>query len=105
MAVIKSKKARKYSIKAFILLFFIKFLIADPNPAQGEIDNGQITKATRAIKNIEIIKLPSLGKNPEAAMLDIVHALGFTIWNKAASWNFNGLESSSLILLKDPIIL
>ena len=36
MAVIKSKKARKYSIKAFILLFFIKFLIADPNPAQGD---------------------------------------------------------------------
>ena len=85
MAVIKSKNAKKYSINAFNLLFLTKFLIAEPKAAQGEIDNGQINKATNAIKNIEKIKLPSLGKNPEAAMLEIVHALGFTIWNKAAS--------------------
>ena len=42
MAVIKSKKAKKYSINAFILLFFTKFLIADPKAAQGVIDKGQI---------------------------------------------------------------
>ena len=105
MAVIKSKIAKKYSIKAFNLLFFTKFLIAEPKAAQGEIDKGQIISAIKAIKNIEKIKLPSFGKNPDAAILEIVHALGFTIWNKAASWNFKGLESSSLILLKDPIIL
>ena len=105
MAVTKSRKARKYSIKAFILLFFTKFLIAEPNAAQGDIDIGHIINATIAIKNIEIIKFPSLGKNPEAAILEIVHAFGFTIWKSAASWNFKGLELSSLILLNDPIIL
>ena len=105
MAVTKSKKARKYSIKAFILLFFTKFLIAEPNAAQGDIDIGHIINATIAIKNIEIIKFTSLGKNPEAAILEIVQALGFTIWNRAASWNFSGREPSSLILLKEPIIL
>ena len=105
MAVIKSKNAKKYSIITFILLFFTKFLIADPKAAHGEIDIGQIIKAITAIKNIEKIKFPSFGKNPEAAMLEIVQALGFTIWNKAASWNFKGLELSSLILLKEPIIL
>ena len=105
MAVIKSKNAKKYSISAFNLLFFTKFLIAEPKAAQGDIDKGQIIRATKAIKNIEKIKFPSFGKNPEAAMLEIVQALGFTIWNKAASWNFKGLELSSLILLKEPIIL
>ena len=79
MAVIKSKKAKKNSIITFILLFFTKFLIPDPNAAQGEIEIGQIISATEAIYNIEINKLPSLDKNPEAAMLEIVHALGFTI--------------------------
>ena len=105
MAVIKSNNAKKYSIKAFILLFFTKFLIAEPNAAQGDIDKGHIIKAIVAIKKIEITKLPSFGRKPDAAILEIVQALGFTIWNKAASWNFKGLESSSLILLKEPIIL
>ena len=36
-------------------------------------------------KIIAKIRLPSFGKKPDAAILDIVHALGFTIWNKAAS--------------------
>ncbi len=49
MAVIKSKNAKIYSINAFILLFFTKFLIADPNAAHGDIDNGQIIKAIDAI--------------------------------------------------------
>ena len=79
MAVTKSKNARKYSIKAFILLFFTKFLIAEPNAAQGDIDNGHIIKAIVAIKNIEIIKFPSFGKKLDAAMVEIVQALGFTI--------------------------
>ena len=79
MAVIKSKKAKKNSIITFILLLFTKFLILDPNAAHGEIEIGQIIRATEAINNIEINKLPSLDKNPEAAMLEIVHALGFTI--------------------------
>ena len=105
MAVIKSKNAKKYSIRAFNLLFFTKFLILEPKAAQGDIDKGQMIRATKAIKNIEKIKFPSFGKNPDAAMLEIVQALGFTIWNKAASWNFKGLELSSLILLKEPIIL
>ena len=105
MAVIKSKNAKKYSINALSLLFLTKFLIAEPKAAHGDIDIGQIIKAIKAIKNIEKIKFPSFGKKPEAAMLEIVHALGFTIWNKAASWNFKGLASSSLILLNEPIIL
>ena len=53
MAVIKSKTAKMYSIKAFNLLFFTKFLMADPNAAQGDIDKGHIINATIAIKNIE----------------------------------------------------
>ena len=79
MAVIKSKKAKKNSIITFILLFFTKFLIPDPNAAQGKIEIGQIISATEAIYNIEINKLPSFDKKPEAAILEIVHALGFTI--------------------------
>ena len=105
MAVIKSKIAKKYSINAFNLLLLTKFLIADPNAAQGDMDSGQIINAIIAIKNIDIIKPSSFGKKLEAAILEIVHALGFTIWNNAASWNFKGLESSSLILLNEPIIL
>ena len=105
MAVTKSKNAKKYSIKAFILLFLTRFLIAEPKAAQGDMDKGHIINATIDIKNIEKIKFSSFGKKPEAAMLEIVQAFGFTIWNKAASWNFSGLESSSLILLKEPIIL
>ena len=79
MAVIKSKKAKKYSINAFIFLFFTKFLIADPNAAQGDIDIGHIINATIAMKKIETIRFPSLGKKLDAAIVDIVHALGFTI--------------------------
>ena len=79
MAVTKSKNARKYSIKAFILLFFTKFLIAEPKAAQGDIDKGHITKAMDDIKKIETIKLPSFGKKLDAAILEIVQALGFTI--------------------------
>jgi hypothetical protein len=85
MAVIKSKKARKYSIKAFILLFFTKFLIAEPKAAQGDIDKGHIINATVAINNIEKNRFPSFGKKPEAAILEIVQAFGFTIWKRAAS--------------------
>ena len=79
MAVIKSKNANKYSISAFNILFLTKFLIAEPNPAQGDIDNGQMIKAIDAIYKIEKIKFSSFGKKLEAAMLEIVHALGFTI--------------------------
>ena len=105
MAVIKRRIAKKYSIKAFNLLFLTRFLIAEPNAAQGDMDKGHIINATIDIKNIEKIKFSSFGKKPEAAMLEIVQAFGFTIWNNAASWNFKGLESSSFILLKDPMIL
>ena len=79
MAVIKSKNARKYSIKAFILLFFTKFLIAEPKAAQGDIDKGHTINAITAIKKMDKIKFPSFGKNPEAAILEIVQALGLTI--------------------------
>ena len=50
MAVIKSKNAKKYSIITFILLFLTKFFIAEPKAAHGDIDIGQIIKATSAIK-------------------------------------------------------
>ena len=79
MAVIKSKNAKKNSIITFILLFFTKFLIADPNAAHGDIDNGQMIKAIEAIYKIEKIKFSSFGKKLEAAMLEIVQAFGFTI--------------------------
>ena len=79
MAVTKSKNAKKYSIKAFILLFFTKFLIAEPNAAQGDIDKGHIINAINAMKNIAKIKFPSFGKKLDAAILEIVQALGFTI--------------------------
>ena len=49
MAVTKSKNAKKYSIIAFILLFFTKFLIADPKAAQGDIDKGHIINAIVAL--------------------------------------------------------
>ena len=48
MAVIKRRIAKKYSIKAFNLLFLTKFLIALPKPAHGDIDRGHIIKATNA---------------------------------------------------------
>ena len=79
MAEIKSKNAKKYSIRAFNLLFLTKFLIAEPKAAQGDIDKGQIIRAIKAINNIEKIKFSSFGKKPEAAILEIVHAFGFTI--------------------------
>ena len=85
MAVTKSKNAKKYSIIAFILLFFTKFLIPAPNIAQGDIDKGQIINAILAIKKIDSTRFPSFGKKPEAAIVEIVHALGFTICNNAAS--------------------
>ena len=72
-------RAKKYSIRAFILLFLTIFLIAEPNAAQGDIDKGQIIKATKDIKIIARIRFPSFGKKPDAAILDIVQALGFTI--------------------------
>ena len=55
MAVIKSKKAKKYSINTFILLFFTIFFIVEPKAAHGEIDNGQIIKGTQLI--IKLIQL------------------------------------------------
>ena len=78
MAVIKSNIAKKYSTKAFFLLFFTKFLIPEPNAAQTEIDNGQITKAVIEIKRIAIINFSFFGKNPEATIVEMVQAFGFT---------------------------
>ena len=78
MAVIKSNIAKKYSTKAFFLLFFTKFLIPEPNAAQTEIDNGQITKAVIEMKRIAIINFSSFGKKPEATMVEMVQAFGFT---------------------------
>ena len=105
MAVIKSKIAKNNSIITFILLLLTKFLIADPNAAQGDMDIGQTIRATIPIYNIEKKIFPLSDKKLDAAIVEIVHAFGLTIWNNAASWNFKGLESSSFILLKDPMIL
>ena len=85
MAVIKSKNAKKYSINALSLLFLTKFLTDEPNAAHGDIDKGHIINATIAIKNIEMNKFPSFGRKLDAAILEIVQALGLTIWNNAAS--------------------
>jgi len=79
MAVIKSKNAKKNSIITFILLFFTKFLIPEPKAAHGEIEIGQMIKATEAINIIEKNKFPSFGKKLDAAILDIVQAFGLTI--------------------------
>ena len=78
MAVNKSNIAKKYSTIAFFLLFFTKFLIPEPKAAQIDIDIGQIIKAVIEIKRIEIINFSSFGKNPDATMVEIVHAFGFT---------------------------
>ena len=68
MAVIKSKKAKKYSINAFNLLFFTRFLIAEPNAAQGDIDNGQIIK-----DHLELfIYLNELGNKHGIGRVDMV---------------------------------
>jgi len=79
MAVIKSKNAKKYSINAFSLLFLTKFLIDDPKAAHGDIDNGQMIRAIAEIYIIEKIKFSFFGKKLAAAILEIVHAFGFTI--------------------------
>ena len=79
IAVIKSKNAKKYSINTLIFKFFTKFFMADPKAAHGDIDIGQIIRAILLINIIEAIKSPSFGRKPEAAILDIVQALGLTI--------------------------
>ena len=78
MAVIKSNIAKKYSTIAFFLLFLTKFLIPEPKAAQIDIDIGQIIKAVIEMKKIAIINFSSLGKKPEATMVEIVQAFGFT---------------------------
>ena len=45
----------------------------------GDIDIGHTTNAVEAIIIIEIVRFPSFGKNPDAAMLEIVQAFGLTI--------------------------
>ena len=78
MEVIKSNMAKKYSTIAFFLLFFTKFLIPEPKTAQMDIDIGQITNAVIEINKIAINNLSSFGKKPEATIVEIVQAFGFT---------------------------
>ena len=85
MAVIKSNIAKKYSTIAFFLSFFTKFLIPEPKAAQTDIERGQIINAVIEINKIEIISLSSLGRKPEATIVEIVQALGLTNWNNIAS--------------------
>ncbi len=85
MAVIKSNIAKKYSTNDFFLLLFTKFLIPEPKTAQTDIDIGQIIKAVIEIKRIAVINFSSFGKKPEATIVEIVQAFGFTNWNNAAS--------------------
>ena len=86
-------------------------LSIDPDIVDSEILKNSLKKIDQGFQNlIEIKKMAvtrysSLGKKPDATIEEIVQAFGFTNWNSAASWNFKGLEPSSLILLKDPIIL
>ena len=83
-AVNKSRDARKYSITIFNLGPLTNFLIADPKIAHGDIDKGQTIRATSAITSMEAIKCISFMIKPEAAILEIDQAFGFTIWNNAA---------------------
>ena len=76
IALVKSSIAKKYSTKAFFLLFLTKFLIPEPKAAQTDIERGQIINAVIEINKIEIISLSSLGRKPEATIVEIVHALG-----------------------------
>ena len=85
MAVIKSNIAKKYSTNDFFLLLFTKFLIPEPKTAQTDIDIGQIIKAVIEMKRIAIINFSSFGQKPEATIVEIVQAFGFTNWNNAAS--------------------
>ena len=78
MAVIKSNIAKKYSTNDFLLLVFTKFLIPEPKTAQTDIDIGQIIKAVIEIKRIAVINFSSFGKKPEATIVEIVQAFGFT---------------------------
>ncbi len=78
MAVIKSNIAKKYSTNDFFLLLFTKFLIPEPKTAQTDIDIGQIIKAVIEIKRIAVINFSSFGKKPEATIVEIVQAFGFT---------------------------
>ena len=78
MAVIKSNIAKKYSTNDFFLLLFTKFLIPEPKTAQTDIDIGQIIKVVIEIKRIAVINFSSFGKKPEATIVEIVQAFGFT---------------------------
>ena len=78
MAVIKSNIAKKYSTNDYFFLLFTKFVIPEPKTAQTDIDIGQIIKAVIEIKRIAVINFSSFGKKPEATIVEIVQAFGFT---------------------------
>ena len=50
--------------------------IKEPNAAQGAIDSGQIINAIVAMIKIEVSKSESALRNIEAAVVEIVQALG-----------------------------
>ena len=81
------------------MLFLTKFLIAEPKAAHGDIDNGHIIKATIAIDKIDKIKFPSFGKNPDAAILDIVQAFGSAIRNMVKNNKIKALIEYFLAIL------
>ena len=78
IAVAISKRANAYSIKVLSLSFLINFLMAEPKAGQGAIDKGHIINAVPAMNSVAAMRLDSFGKNPEAAILEIVQAFGFT---------------------------
>ena len=61
-----------------IFLFLRKFLIVAPNNAQQEMQGKLTADESNTRNKIEISRLSSLGKNKETAVIQIIHALGFT---------------------------
>jgi hypothetical protein len=78
IAVTNSKTANAYSMKVLSLSFLINFLMTEPKAGQGAIDKGHIINAVLAMNSVAAMRFESFGENPEAAMLEIVQAFGFT---------------------------
>ena len=76
--MVSSKKASKYSIIFLIFISFINNLIDEPNSAHKHIEGKQTMAAVKVVNKTAIIKFSSRGKNPEATIVAIVHALGLT---------------------------
>ena len=80
-----SNTARMYSTIFFVFCSFTNYLKPLPNKAQRLIVGKQITAAVIVTNATPIKIFSSVGKNPEATVTAIDHALGFMNWNNEAS--------------------